>query len=230
MQRLFPHSDDTRTLNDTTLNDTVTLRECYDVPRPRPANRPWVALCMVAGLDGSTVVDRSSRGLSNPTDQKLLLTLRSFADIILVGASTVRAEGYGPPRLPGQRIAVVSRSGDFDFGLPLFTSGKALLVLPTDAPEVPVPSVRAGVGSVDIAAALAQIDANVVQAEGGSTLNGLLAAADLIDELNLSISPNINGGSGPRVTTGAPELSHRMTLAHVLEDDGYLFTRYVRAR
>ena len=219
MRRLFPHSD-----------DTVTLRECYDVPRLRPANRPWVALCMVAGLDGSTVVDRNSRGLSNATDQELLLTLRSFADIILVGASTVRAEGYGPPRSPGQRIAVVSRSGNFDFESPLFTSGKALLVLPTDAPDVPVPSLRAGVGDVDLAAALAQMDANVVQAEGGSTLNGLLAAADLIDELNLSISPQINGGVGPRLTSGAPPLSQRMTLAHVLEDDGFLFTRYVRAR
>ena len=61
-------------------------------------------------------------------------------------------------------------------------------------------------------------------------LNGLLAAAGLIDELNLSISPQINGGSGPRLTSGAPALSHRMTLAHVLEDDGFLFTRYVRAR
>ncbi len=219
MRRLFPHSD-----------DTVTLRECYDVPRPRPANRPWVALCMVAGLDGSTVVDRSSRGLSNPTDQELFLTLRSFADVILVGASTVRAEGYGPPRLPGQRIAIVSRTGDFDFGLPLFTSGQAVLVMPTDAPEVPVPSVRAGVGGVDIAAALAQLEADVVEAEGGATLNGLLAAADLIDELNLTLSPQISGGAGPRLTSGAPPLSQRMSLAHVLEDDGFLFTRYVRAR
>jgi riboflavin biosynthesis pyrimidine reductase len=185
---------------------------------------------MVAGLDGSTVVDRNSRGLSNPTDQQLLLTLRSFADVVLVGAGTVRAEGYGPPRVPGQRIAVVSRSGEFDFELPLFTSGKAFLVLPTDAPAVPVPSIRAGHRDVDIAAALAQIDANVVQAEGGATLNGLLAAADVIDELNLSISPQMNGGSGPRLTAGAPPLSHRMTLAHVLEDDGFLFTRYVRAR
>ena len=102
-------------------------------------------------------------------------------------------------------------------------------MLPTDAPEVPVASVRAGVGEVDVAAAVAQLDAHVVQAEGGSTLNGLLAAADLIDELNLSISPQINGGSGPRVTNGAPALSQRMTLAHVLEDDSFLFTRYVRA-
>jgi len=219
MRRLFPHPA-----------DDVTLRECYDVPRPRPADRPWVSLCMVSGLDGSTVVDRNSRGLSNPTDQQLLLTLRSFADVILVGAGTVREEGYGPPKVPGQRIAVVSHSGHFDFDSPLFASGKALLVLPEDAPTVPVPSVRAGVGSLDIAAAVAQLDADVVQAEGGATLNGMLAAADLIDELNLSISPQMNGGDGPRLTSGSPAVSHRMELAHVLEDDSFLFTRYVRAR
>ncbi len=219
MRRLLPHPA-----------DDVDLRECYDAPRPRPAHRPWVSLCMVAGLDGSTVVDRTSRGLSNPTDQQLLLTLRSFADVLLVGAGTVRAEGYGPPRRPGQRLAIVSRSGDFDFATPLFRSGQVLLVLPSDAPAVPVPSVRAGTGDVDLAGALVQLDAAVVQAEGGATLNGLLAAADLIDELNLSISPQLNGGSGPRLTAGAPPFSHRMQLAHVLEDDGFLFTRYLRAR
>jgi riboflavin biosynthesis pyrimidine reductase len=220
MRRLFPQPA-----------DDVTLRDCYDVVRPRPADRPWVSLCMVSGLDGSTVVDRNSRGLSNPTDQQLLLTLRTFADVILVGAGTVRAEGYGPPKVPGQRIGVISRRGDFDFTTPLFASGRAFLVLPPDAPSVPVPSVRAGSGGqLDIAAALAQVDAHVVQAEGGATLNGMLAAADCIDELNLSISPQLNGGDGPRLTTGAPALAHRMQLAHVLEDDSFLFTRYVRAR
>ena len=102
--------------------------------------------------------------------------------MVIVGATTVRTEGYGPPRTPGLRIAVVSRTGDFDFGQPLWTSGRAVLVLPERAPEVPVPSVRAGVDDVDLAAALAQLDANTVQAEGGATLNGALAAADLIDE------------------------------------------------
>ena len=219
MRRLFPHPA-----------EDVSLRECYDAPRPRPAGRPWVSLCMVSGLDGSTVVDRNSRGLSNPTDQQLLLTLRSFADVILVGAGTVRAEGYGPPRLPGQRIGIVSRNGEFDFGAPLFTSGKAFLVLPEDAAPVPVPSVRAGVGVLDLAGVLAQLDVQIVQAEGGATINGMLAAIDCIDELNLSISPQINGGDGPRLTSAAPSLAHRMRLAHVLEDDSYLFTRYLRVR
>lgn len=218
MRQLFPHAA-----------DDVTLRQCYDVPRPRPSNRPWVELCMVTGLDGSTVVDHNSRALSNPTDQELLITLRSLVDVVLVGASTVRKEDYGPPRSPNLRIAVVSRRADFDFTTPLWASGRALLVLPEDAPEVPVPSVRAGRGDIDLAAAVAQLDADVVQAEGGATLNGLLAAADLVDELNLTISPQLSGGDGPRLTVGAPAIARRMRLAHLLEDDGFLFTRYVRA-
>jgi len=189
---------------------------------------------MVASLDGSTVVggaiDGSSRGLSDPCDQQLLLTLRSLANVILVGASTVRREGYGPPATPNLKIAVVSRTAKFDFDLPLWTSGRAILLLPDDAPTVPVPSIRAGRGDLDLAAAVAQLDAEFVQAEGGASLNGLLTAADLIDELNLSLSPQIVGGEGQRVTTKAPPVAHRMDLAHVLEHDGFLFTRYVRRR
>jgi riboflavin biosynthesis pyrimidine reductase len=223
MRRLFPHAEPA-------ADHTVTLRECLEVPRQRPPHRPWVELCMVSSLDGSTVVDQNSRALSNPTDQDLLLTLRSLVDVVLVGAGTVRKEGYGPPKTPNLRIAVVSRSAHFDFTLPLWTSGRALLVLPEDAPEVPVPSVRAGVGELDLATALGMIDADVVQAEGGATLNGALAAADLIDELNLTLSPQMTGGDGARLTAGTPPVQHRMQLAHVLEDDGFLFTRYVRAR
>jgi len=208
----------------------VTLRECYDVPRAPHPHRPWVMLCMISGLDGSTVVGTTSRGLSNPADQQLLLLLRTMADVVLVGAHTARVEGYGPPRSPHQRVAVVSRSARFDFDAPLWTSGQGVLVLPVDAPPVPVPSVRAGHGSVDLTAALGQLDAKVVQAEGGPTLNGLLASADLIDELNLTISPQLSGGDGPRLTTGAGELGQRMDLAHLLEDDGFLFTRWLRRR
>jgi riboflavin biosynthesis pyrimidine reductase len=219
MRRLFPHSA-----------DHVTLREAYDVARPRPADRPWVALCMVSSLDGSTVIDHNSRALSNPADQELLITLRSLVDMVVVGANTVRKEGYGPPRQENLRIAVLSRTADFDFSLPLWTSGRAVLLLPEDAPSVPVPSVRAGRGGVDLAAAMGQLDADVVQAEGGAHLNGMLAAADLVDELNLTLSPLLAGGGGPRLLADAPDLAHRMQLAHVLEDDGFLFTRYLRAR
>jgi riboflavin biosynthesis pyrimidine reductase len=184
---------------------------------------------MVSSIDGSTVVDSNSRGLSSKADQEVLLTLRDLADVLIVGAATVRIEGYKPPRRSGQRVGVVSRRGDVDATTALFTSGAGFLILPEDAPPTEIDSVRAGVGEVDLAAALAKLDVDFVQAEGGATLNGALAAADLIDELNLTISPQLAGGDGPRVTGGARQLSHRMRLVHVLEEDGFLFTRYLRA-
>jgi riboflavin biosynthesis pyrimidine reductase len=217
MRRLFDHP-----------TDHVTVRDAYDVERPRPPDRPWLGLCMVSSIDGSTVLDNNSRGLSSPTDQEVLLTLRGLADVLIVGAATVRIEGYGPPRKPGQRVGVVSRKGDVDGSSALFTSGAGFLILPDDAPLTPIDSVRAGRGEVDLAAALGQLDADFVQAEGGALLNGALAAADLIDELNLTLSPMLAGGTGPRVTSGPDHLARRMRLAHVLEDDGYLFTRYLR--
>jgi riboflavin biosynthesis pyrimidine reductase len=210
--------------------DHVTVREAYDVPRPRPATRPWLGVCMVASIDGTTVIDSNSRGLSSKTDQEVLLTLRDLADVLIVGAATVRIEGYGPPRKKGQRVGVVSRRGDVDATSSLFTSGAGFLILPDDAPTTSVESVRAGIGEVDLAAALAKVDADFVQAEGGAILNGALSAADVIDELNLTISPQLAGGDGPRVTSGNAQISRRMRLAHVLEDDGFLFTRYIRAR
>ena len=66
---------------------------------------------MVASIDGSTVVGGNSAGLSSPTDTAVLAQLRAIADVIVVGAGTVRDEGYGPPRKQGQRIGVVTRIG-----------------------------------------------------------------------------------------------------------------------
>lgn len=245
MRHLFPHAAVTDPAPDPAGDradraaadpdaDLVALRDAYDVPRLPPPGRPWVSLCMVTSLDGATVAGSTSRGLSNATDQALLLLLRTFADVILVGAATVREERYGPPRSEHQRIAVVSRTGRLDFDSALFASGKGVVVLPEDAPPVPVESIRAGHGGLDLPAALAEMarrwGTGVVQAEGGPTLNGLLATADLIDELNLTLSPLIISGAGPRLTAGGASVAHRMSLAHVIEDDGFLFTRYVRVR
>lgn len=187
-------------------------------------------VCMVASLDGSTAVDGRSGALSHPVDAAMLGALRRCADTILVGAGTVRAEHYGPPRKPGQKIVVVSRHGDLDFETPLFTSGAGVLALPLDAPSVPVPSVRSGHGSVDLAGVLAQLDAGVVQAEGGPSLNAALASADLIDELNVTIAPVLSGGDGPRLITGAPPLSHRLRLTQLAEHDDFVFMRWLRDR
>jgi len=177
------------------------------------------------------VVDDTSRALSSEADVAVLIGLRRIADVIVVGASTVRIEGYGRPSKEGQRVGVVSRTGEgIDYESELFTSGAGFVIVPESASELPVDTIRAGTTELDLHAALAQLDADIVQAEGGAALNAALAAADLLDELNLTISPVISGGDGPRLTAGAPPLLHRMDLAHLCEDDGFLFTRYLRRR
>jgi riboflavin biosynthesis pyrimidine reductase len=224
MRRLFPDP----------AGPVLSVRECYEVPRPKaPGNRPWIAVCMVSSLDGAIAVEGRSQGLSNPNDTEVLLTLRDIADVILVGAGTVRDEVYGPPRTPGQRVAVVTNSGRVDFTSPLFTSGAGFLVCPENLPELPVDTLRCGAERVDLPQAVSRLsevvpDLRLVQAEGGGMLNGALATADLIDELNLTISPQLVGGTSPRLMA-ADALQRSYDLAHLLIDEqSFLFSRWVR--
>ncbi len=217
--------------------ETVTVRSAYTADRPAHADRPWVGLCMVASLDGSIAVDGVSGTLGNPNDVEVLRTLRRIADMVLVGAGTAAGEGYGPPKKPGQRLGVVTNSGHVDLDSELFTGGTGFVITNEEAEidETRVEVLRAGRDRVDIAAAvsrLTEIDPGVryVQAEGGATFNGSLLDAGVIDELDLTMSPNLAGGAGPRLTSGAAERLHRFDLAHLLVDDeGYVFSRWLRA-
>jgi riboflavin biosynthesis pyrimidine reductase len=214
----------------------VTIRECYDVERTPPGDRPWIEWCMVASLDGSTVVDGRSKGLSNQHDTEVVLTLRDLADVIVVGAGTARAEGYGPPRKAGQRVGVVTSTGRVDATSPLFTSGAGFLIVPESAPATAIETIRAGDTTVDLPQALSMLSTVVgtvgfVHAEGGPRLNGALATAGLIDALNLTVSPQIAGGGGPRLVVGANDLSLAFDLAHlVVDEQWFLFSRWVRRR
>jgi riboflavin biosynthesis pyrimidine reductase len=209
--------------------------ELYGLPRPRPVDRPWVAVCMIASLDGSTVVEGRSGGLGNVTDGAVFGALRRAADVVIVGAATARAESYGPPKQAGLRIGVVTASGAIDPTGELFTSGSGFLVMPEDGPPAPgtVDVVRAGHGRVDVSQALQRLDqvvpdARFVQAEGGAHLNGALLASDCVDELNLTLAPALVGGDGPRLTAGSPAVFRRFDLVHLATDDNYLYGRWVR--
>ncbi len=65
---------------------------------------------LVTTVDGAVAgPDGSSRSISTPLDQRVLVLLRSLADVVLVGAGTARAEGYGRLRV---RPALRSRRRD----------------------------------------------------------------------------------------------------------------------
>lgn len=224
-----------RQLHPTCAGPPVDLPALYAAPRPRVHGRPWVGLCMITSLDGAIAVDGRSGGLGNDSDHAVFGILREAADVILIGAKTAAAEHYGPTSRPGQRIGVVSARGSVDTGSELFTSGSGFLVLPEDGPPTPagIDVVRAGRGAVDLAAALRRLDTVVpdvafVQVEGGAHLNGALLDAGCLDELDLSSAPALVGGASGRMVAGAAESLRSFRLVHVLvDDDGYLFTRWL---
>ena len=219
--------------------DDITVDDAYASPLRTRTDGPWVGLCMVASIDGSTAVDGTSAKLSSPTDSAVLNRLRQLADVIIVGAGTVRDEGYGAPSRAGQRIGVISRSGQLDYHNELFSSGAGFVISSeTGAPDVPddIDVLRVGAADIDLAGVLGALaglvgTAGFVQVEGGAALNGAFFEADLIDEINLTTSPAAFGGPGPRLTSGSPAHAHRYDVAQlVIDDESFVYTRWLRRR
>lgn len=194
---------------------------------------------MVASIDGSTVVDGVSAGLSSENDAAALHRLRSLAQVVLVGAGTVRGEGYGPPKKDGQRIGVVTRSGSVDPSSDLFRSGAGFVITTEraeldDRVERNLDVIRSGVDVVDLRGAVGRLSevcpgVEFVQAEGGATLNAAFSDADLFDELNITTSPATVGGDGPRLFNGGGDQANRFELARMaVDDDSFVFSRWRR--
>jgi len=216
-----------------TTSDTLNLLEIYGTPRSRHSSgRPSIGLCMVISIDGSTVVEGKSTLLSNPADRDVLIALRSAAETIVVGAGTIREEMYEVPSKKGLRVGVVTRTGKMDLNTNLFKSGVGFLIMPEDAKqpdtEFDLEIVRAGKGNVDLQLAMSQLPGSFVQLEGGALLNASMFAANLVDEINLTISPMVTGADSPRLANGAPPLHSDYEVAHILEDNGFMFIRYLR--
>jgi riboflavin biosynthesis pyrimidine reductase len=142
----------------------------------------------------------------------------------------------------------VSRSLNLDFDSPVFTEAapdSATIVLTTQSADPArlraarerADVVVAGGDWVDLPAAFAQLAGRGytrLLCEGGPHVLGQVAAAGLLDELCLTVSPVLASGDSPRVLNGPPlPAAHTgMRLAHALvdaDDEGFLFLRYVRA-
>jgi len=220
-----------------------------------PEARPWVRANMVTSVDGAASIGGCSEGLSGAADRRVLGLLRALADVVLVGAGTVRAEDYGPtkafPRHQQRRsaagqpsapvLAVVSAHLDLDPHARLFAPAPQRPVILTTgrAPADRLEALRQvadivvlGADRVDVAAALdllAGRGLSRVLCEGGPSLLHGVVAAGRLDELCLTVSPQLAGSDAPHILDGPLDASP-LALRHVLEDDGVLFLRYASDR
>ncbi|MDH2443368.1 dihydrofolate reductase family protein [Amnibacterium sp. CER49] len=234
--------------------DDEQLLDWYSAPSGAD---PWVRFEFIASADGAATVQGRAGGLGSAEDQRVLHLLRRLADVLLVGAGTIRAEGYGgelldaPGRAWRQRrgmrprpvVAVVSAHLDLDPASAFFA----------DAPEPPLVLTKdgadrdrrralervarvIGVGERAaepgrILAALGADGHRVVHSEGGPTLFGAFQRAGAVDDLCLSLSPTLAGSDEPRIVRDAPlPAPLGLRLAHVLRADDLLLLRYASGR
>jgi riboflavin-specific deaminase-like protein len=219
-------------------------------------SQPHVRVNFVTSLDGAVTVDGRSAGLSSVADRQLLARLRMLADVLLVGAGTVRTENYNPLRLTqeGQDwrranglpdnpvLAVVSNRLDLSPDLRAFADAPVRpLVITHDAAPRDRRQALAEVADVlvcgegevrmgEVAAALMKRGLPQILCEGGPQVFGTLLASDLVDELCLTVTPLLTGSGAGRIIAG-PTIAapRRLRPVQLLQDDdGTLFMRYGR--
>lgn len=207
--------------------------------RLAPAGRPWVTMVMISSLDGAITVDGLSGGLGSRADHRRFVAMRRLADVVLVGARTATAENYRPAATP---IAVVSGSLSLDPGARLFSDPERLpLIYTTSQADRAGGADFDGIAeiielgdSLELTAVLADLrdrGFGVVALEGGPTLNGHALAADVVDEILLSLAPVAVSGTAPRLAAGADLGTDRdFGVDRVMASDDMLFVRYLRHR
>ncbi len=228
---------------DLSVVDERALFAAYAPPRI-----PWVRANFVSSADGAASLDGSSGGLGSPGDQQVFALLRAHADVVVVGAGTVRSEGYGPVRHTASRqalreeagrtaparLAVVSRRCDFTGAERWIAEAPVpplLLTVAGAARSVPgAETVVCGQTDVDanrMLDALLARGLNSVLCEGGPATFGDVAGSGRLDELCLTLSPTLAGPGASRIVSGAVwPAPQRAALVQVIEDAGLLFVRY----
>lgn len=232
----------------------ATAAELLVEVRPReraPEDRPFVFVNMVSTIDGRAQVRGRTGELGEAADLEMLLELRALADAVLIGPGTLRAEGYA--RLVGSEerrarrqaaglaadpVAVVlSRRLDVPWDAGLFAAPEQPVLVYAgtdaegDAPETAAPVEVVRLQDPTPAAMLADLRARGIAAllsEGGPTLNSAMLGGRLVDELFLTIAPQITGEpEAIRIVEGEglPE-ALRARPVWVLRARGELFLRY----
>ncbi len=186
-----------------------------------PPERPYVLTNMVMSADGRAVIEGTERGLGSELDQRLMRELRALADVVLVGAGTLRASGASSrvrdddltrlraarQQSPNPIAAVLSSTGDLPLDRAFFAADdfEAVVYLSQRASaerrEAIAATGRRVVtldGDDELASMLlhmrGELDARVLLVEGGPSLNGELFARSVVDEYFLTLGSVVVGG------------------------------------
>lgn len=213
----------------------------------------WLRANFVSSIDGAATHEGVSGGLGTDSDGRVFGLLRRLADVIVVGAGTVRQEGYRNLALDEDSAAWRTVNG-LSAQPPFAIVTASLRLEPSDlasyatrpfvitTESAPAQSrerieevadvIIAGdteVDTVEMKHALAERGYPQLHGEGGPTLFATMIAQGVVDELCLTVSPRLEGGSARRIVDAADATPQEMTLAHALSaPDGTLLLRYVR--
>lgn len=219
---------------------------------------PSVRANFVTTLDGhATGGDGLSGSINSSADKQVFDVLRALADVVVVGAGTIRAEGYGrlrtedPDLLAVRRnagrtdhpaLAVVTASGQLpEKVLAEDPESGELLVLCAEAVAAELVErlgeanvIPCGADTVEPSLAIRALrdrGFEQVLTEGGPHLLGTWLQAGVVDELCLTLRPVVVGGTGPRIVeaaAGGQDALAQFELVHALEIEGDLLLRYDR--
>ena len=231
---------------------TTTVGELlggYDPAAAAGSERPHLFTNFALTVDGHATIDGRSGPIGSDTDTAMLVALRMRAEAVMIGAGTMRAEGYGrvvsdPAKRelrertglpPDPLMVIVSNRLALPWDAPLFTDGGGSVVVFTasaDAPPAtatPVEVIRHD-NRVDLVEMVRWLRTErgirSLLCEGGPTLHAELVAAQLVDELFVTRAPRIAGGTGPGIFAGLEAGTRELELVWLFEAGGELYARY----
>ncbi len=239
--------------------EVCAIYEDLDLPptEHREGARPYVIINTVSSVDGRTAVGGKAAGLGSGIDRQTMRTLRSRADAVMIGAGTLRAERLSlgldaSDGVPQPLAIIVSGSGDVPLEENLIVpEGQQVLILLSDAAPkevverlgklalvMPAPAGPTGVADLDgaLRALKAERGVESLVVEGGPGLNHALISRNLVDELFLTVAPELLGGTAAQTLTllGGPEIlagdRPALELLSIYLAESELFLRYALAR
>lgn len=207
--------------------------------------RPYVIVNMVTTADGQGRIGENTAQLGGDGDADLFATLRERVDCVMAGVVTIGAENYNAPArtadvqarreaaglAPRPLVATITRSGELPTSAPIFADEGIRIVVGSDAELADVEAQIERVETTDPAGFLRALrqDHGVrsLLLEGGPHLNTPFFAAELVDELFLTVAPVLTGNADPfPIIAGPLPATQKLHLMSALAGDEHLFLRY----